>query len=338
MIRFQRFVVIVLVAVLLNAGAPVRGFAQQASPANPAQANPANPNTADKPQNPQGQSPTVAPPVQDPVRINTQLVQVDAVVTDKKGKHVEDLTQADFELTVDGKKQSLTHFKHINLPALVKRDYTPKKKTDTKPAPETMPTRQIAPEEIHRTMAFIVDDLGLSFKSTEFVRETMRKFVAEQMQEGDMVAIIRTGNGMGMLEQFTSDKRILYSAIEKLTWNPLSRDMNPTFADSGGDAPTDDQTDKQAVLDQFEEFRETSFTTGTLGAIAFVVQALRALPGRKSVVLLSDGFRINSKNNDDNTSELILQQLQSVAEVARRASVVVYSIDAKGLAPYTPGG
>ncbi|MEO6725332.1 MAG: VWA domain-containing protein, partial [Blastocatellia bacterium] len=41
---------------------------------------------------------------------------------------------------------------------------------------------------------------------------------------------------------------------------------------------------------------------------------------------------------DDNTSELILQQLQSVAEVARRASVVVYSIDAKGLAPYTPGG
>ena len=103
-----------------------------------------------------------------------------------------------------------------------------------------------------------------------------------------------------MLEQFTSDKHILYSAIEKLTWNPLSRDMNPTFADSGGDAPTDDQTDKQAVLDQFDEFRDTSFTTGTLGAIAFVVQALRALPGRKSVVLLSDGFRINSKNNDDN--------------------------------------
>lgn len=341
MIRFQRFAVFLLVAGLLIAGAPVRRFAQQ-----PVQTSPANPTATDKPQeqqqnppqNPAQNPPATPPPTQDPVRINTQLVQIDAVVTDKKGRHVEDLTQADFELTVDGKKQSLTHFSHINLPALVKRDYTPKKKTDGKPAPETMPTRQIAPEEIHRTLAFIVDDLGLSFKSVEFVRETLRKFVAEQMQEGDMVAIIRSGNGMGMLEQFTSDKRILYSAIEKLTWNPLSRDMNPAFSDAGGDAATDDQTDKQAVLDQFDEFRDTSFTTGTLGAIAFVVQALRPLPGRKSVVLLSDGFRINSKNNDDNTSELILKQLQSVAEVARRASVVVYSIDAKGLQPYTPGG
>jgi len=349
MIRFQRFAVFVLMIVLVTAGAPTRGFAQQ-----PAQTNPANPpadkspvqqqNPAQDPaqnpaQNPAGQPPAATPPTpQESVRINTQLVQVDAVVTDKKGHHVEDLTQADFELTVDGKKQTLTHFSHVNLPVLVKRDYTPKKKADGPPPPETMPTRQIAPEEIHRTLAFIVDDLGLSFRSVEFVRETLRKFVAEQMQDGDMVAIIRTGNGLGMLEQFTSDKRILYSAIDKLTWNPLSRDMNPTYSDAGGDAPTDDQLDKQAVLDTFDEFRETSFTTGTLGAIAFVVQALRPLPGRKSVVLLSDGFRINSKNNDDNTSEQILQQLQSVAEVARRASVVVYSIDAKGLQAFMPGG
>lgn len=336
MVRFRRIITFVLTGALLAVSVPARRFAQQANPVQPP------PATTEHAQDPKQTSPVKSPPGaqpgQDTVRINTQLVQVDAVVTDKKSHHVEDLTQDDFEVTVDGKKQPLTYFKHIDLPNLVKREVAPKKKTDAKAAPESMPTRQIAPEEVHRTMAFIVDDLGLSFKSVEFVRETLRKFVAEQMQEGDFVAIIRTGNGLGMLEQFTSDKRILYSAIEKLTWNPLSRDMNPTFTDSGGDAPTDDQADKQAVLDQFEEFRETSFTTGTLGALNFVVQGLRGLPGRKSVVLLSDGFRINSKNNDDNTSELILQQLQSVAEYARRSSVVVYSIDAKGLAPFTPGG
>src|SRR5262245_52858568 len=38
------------------------------------------------------------------VRISTQLVQIDATVTDKKGEHVEDLIEDDFELTVDGKK------------------------------------------------------------------------------------------------------------------------------------------------------------------------------------------------------------------------------------------
>lgn len=315
MFKIQRFTSAFLIGIILVATLPIKPLAQQIQ------------------QPPSTQSPSSN---QDTVRINTQLVQVDAVVTDKKSRHVEDLTQEDFELTVDGKKQPITYFKHINLPNLVKRDLAAKKKSDAKPAPESMPTRQIEPSEIHRTMAFIVDDLGLSFKSTEFVRETLRKFVAEQMQESDLVAIIRTGNGMGLLEQFTSDKRILYSAIEKLTWNPLSRDMNPTFGDSGAEV-TDDQSEKQSILDQFEEFRGTSFTTGTLGAINFVVQGLRSLPGRKSVVLLSDGFRINSESNDDNTSQLILQQLQSVAEVARRSSVVVYSIDAKGLQPFNPG-
>jgi hypothetical protein len=45
------------------------------------------------------------------VRISTQLVQIDATVTDKKGEHIEDLAQDDFELTVDGKKQNITYFR-----------------------------------------------------------------------------------------------------------------------------------------------------------------------------------------------------------------------------------
>ncbi|HMV49076.1 MAG TPA: hypothetical protein PKD31_15065 [Blastocatellia bacterium] len=132
-----------MTAIILAAGLPTGRFAQQAT------------------QNPQ-QTQT---PGQDTVRINTQLVQVDAVVTDKKGRHVEDLTQEDFELLVDGKKQPLTYFKHINLPNLVKRELAPKKKTDAKPAPESMPTRQIEPSQVQRTLAFIVDDLGLSFRA-----------------------------------------------------------------------------------------------------------------------------------------------------------------------------
>src|SRR5262245_46634422 len=159
---------------------------------------------------------------QDIVRINTQLVQVDVVVTDREGKHVEDLSASDFELQVDGQRQSLTHFSHVNLP-VVKRAPSVKKKSDSSLAPEAMPTRQIAAEEVRRTIAFIVDDLGLSPSSLELVRETLRRFVNEQMQEGDLIAIIRTGSGLGMLEQYTSDKRILYAAIERLIWNPLSR-------------------------------------------------------------------------------------------------------------------
>jgi VWFA-related protein len=324
--RFQRPIIFILVGVLIL-GIPGARFAQQA-PAN-------------KPQDTATQSPPATQKVQDVVRITTQLVQVDAVVTDKKGKHVEDLTEGDFELLVDGKKQQLTHFSHISLPA-ARREPTAKKNDGLLVAPESMPTRQIGPQEVRRTIAFVVDDMGLSPSSMALARETLRTFVREQMQDGDLVAVIRTGSGLGMLEQFTSDKRILYTAIEKLVWNPLSRDMMPTFADtSGADemdaAQAEQQAEQQAVADSFAEFQETSFTTGTLGATGFVVRSLRNFPGRKCVILLSDGFRINSKTNNDNTTQQVLQSLENLVELANRSSVVIYSIDAKGLQPFMPG-
>jgi VWFA-related protein len=275
------------------------------------------------------------PSSQDVVRINTQLVQLDVVVTDKKGRHVEDLREADFELLVDGKKQSLTHFTHITLPNAVPREIAKKKAPDAEAAPASMPTRQIEASEVRRTIAFVVDDLGLGFASTERVRETMRKYVAEQMQEGDLVAILRTGGGLGMLESFTSDKRLLFSAIERLQWNPLSRDMNPGFDDSSAEL-TEDQSEQQAMAAMLESFRTTTFTTGTLGAIAFVVQSLRTLPGRKSVILLSDGFKLINQDDDTQTNQ-ILQAMQNLVEMANRSSVVVYAMDAKGLQPFTPG-
>jgi len=323
--RYQRPIIYILVGLLI-VGIPAPEFARQAQ--------------TDERQDEANQSPPAAQSGQEVVRVTTQLVQVDAVVTDKKGKHVEDLTEGDFELLVDGKKQQLTHFSHIILPGL--SEPAARKKGNLVVSPESMPTRQIAPEEVRRTIAFVVDDMGLSPSSMELARASLRKFIGEQMQDGDLVAIIRTGSGLGMLEQFTSDKRILYTAVEKLVWNPLSRDMMPTFAgasdaDEVDAAQAEQQAEQQAAADSFAEFLETSFTTGTLGATSFLVRSLRNFPGRKSVILLSDGFRINSRTNNDNTTNQVLQSLENLVEQANRSSVVIYSIDAKGVQPFMPG-
>ena len=62
---------------------------------------------------------------------------------------------------------------------------------------------------MRRTIVLMADDLGLSFESMAFVRRSMLKFVNQQMQPGDLVAVCRTGAGAGTLQQFTSDKRLL---------------------------------------------------------------------------------------------------------------------------------
>jgi VWFA-related protein len=272
------------------------------------------------------------------VRISTQLVQIDAVVTDRKGEHVDDLKEDEVELLVDGKKQSLSFFRLVKTKREPGGDTTPREANTPKPgAPSTMPTRAIAPEKVARTIAFVVDDLGLSFESTAYTRDALKKFVDRQMQEGDLVGIIRTGRGLGALQQFTSDKHILYAAIDKLTWNPLGRDMIPRFGvqDAGSTTGEDAETRqaRQEAQQRADDFRETVFSVGTLGAINFVVRGLRELPGRKMVVLISDGFRLFGRDRDN---AQVLDNVRRLVDLANRSSVVIYSLDAKGLLPLQP--
>lgn len=278
------------------------------------------------------------------VRISTQLVQVDATVTDKKGEHVLDLTPDDFELFVDGKKQALTYFSLIKLPepASVEKP----NKEDFKKSPlRNMPTKNVESDKVKRTVAFIIDDLGMSFASMNYTRSAVKKFLDEQMQDGDLVGIIRTGRGLGMLEQFTSDKRILYKAVEKLTWNPFSRNMIPQFGKDPTEMPSDqnqnsnnnDNEDNAGSItskDRFDDFRDSVMSRGTLSTMGFIVNGLRELPGRKAAILISDGLKLWDK---ERSNSLIVDQLRTLTDRANRSGVVIYSLDSKGLLTLTPG-
>ncbi len=289
--------------------------------------------TKQRPSAPPAETPAQSPAREQEtsVRISTQLVQIDATVTDKKGEHVEDLTEDDFELMVDGKKENITYFRLVKLPEPKRPEPAAANAPKLATPPPVTPMRTIAPENVARTIAFVVDDLGLSVESTYYTRRAIKKFVDEQMEEGDLVAIIRTGRGLGALQQFTSDKRVLYAAIEKLTWNPYSRDMIPRFgAIDNNDTRSQESRDAEA---RFEDFRETVFSVGTLGALNFVIRGLRELPGRKSAILISDGFSLFGRNRDN---DQVLEQVRRLTDLANRSSVVIYSLDAKGLQTLFP--
>ena len=144
------------------------------------------------------------------------------MVTDGKGHNIADLTPADFEVLIDGKAQPLTHFSYVRVaPETQAAEPRPAKKTGPALPPPSSP--QLRPEDVRRTLVLMVDDLGLSFESMAFVRRSLVKFVENQMQPGDLVAVLRTGAGSGALQQFTTDKRVLISIIDGLRWNPNGR-------------------------------------------------------------------------------------------------------------------
>lgn len=280
-------------------------------------------------------SPT--PPIvtedEDVVKISTALIQVDVTVIDKNGKVVSDLKPEEVEIFENGKKQEISNFSFVSN---VKKQDAP---TDSKNALNVaIPSRDVKPEQVRRTIALVVDDLTLSFESTHFVRMALKKFVDEQMQDGDLVAIIRTGAGIGALQQFTTDRRQLYAAIEKVRWNPIGSgkvgafaplEALPTTTPVGNEEENASQIGSSA---EFDSFRESVFATGTLGAINYIVRGMQDLPGRKSVMLLSDGFKLFDNNpNGFRESGRVLESLRLLIDQANRSSVVVYTMDARGL-------
>jgi len=286
-------------------------------------------------------SPTPAPIEQqkpqsesdDVVHITTNLVQVDAVVTDKDGKLVTDLKPEEVEIFEDGRKQKITHFSYNATTTEPPAKETRPTPTDKNAAP--IPPSRLRPEDVRRTIALVVDDLGLSFESTHFVREALKKFVDRQMQPGDLVAIIRTSGGMGALQQFTSDKRQLYAAIDRVKWYASGRSGVSAFAPITPPTPGEHGADIDAAAEEFNQFREDVYAVGTLGAVNYVVRGLRELPGRKSILLISDGFRIFSQD-DPNRNFRTLQKLQRLIDEAGRASVVIYTMNATGLQTLMP--
>lgn len=278
------------------------------------------------------------------VKITTNLVQVDLVVTDKKGRQVTDLRPEEMQILEDGREQKITNFSYVET-APENSEPVAKPVPVDKSAPPLPPVR-LRPEQVRRTIALVVDDLGLSFESVYYTQQALKKFVDTQMQPGDLVAIIRTGGGIGALQQFTSDKRQLYAAIERVRWNPQGRGGVGAFSPMQGGSLNKDIKDDNGAADELNEFREDLFAVGTLGALNFIVRGLRHLPGRKSIVLLSEGFSLFSGASSVTTvngnrttrfplmpqgSNRILESLRRLTDLANRSSVIIYSIDPRGL-------
>jgi VWFA-related protein len=276
-------------------------------------------------QKPQSQKPDE----DDVVRITTNLVQVDAVVTDGNGKVVTDLKPEEVQITEDGQRQEITNFSYIVTDTSNAAAGSSKPANTDKYAPP-VPGVRLKPEDVRRTIALVVDDLGLSFESTHFVRRALKKFVDEQMQAGDLVAIIRTASGMGALQQFTSDKRQLYAAIERVRYKLNGRGGVGAFAPSETSPAGESGPEVDRTKEDVDQFREDLFAVGTLGALSYVVKGLRELPGRKSVLLISDGIKFLDAGNSSRSFRTA-ERLRRLIDEAGRASVVIYTMSALGL-------
>jgi VWFA-related protein len=277
-------------------------------------------------------------------RVAVDTVRIDAVVTDKDGNVVRDLTASDFEVLQDGKPQKVTlaQFVPVSSPSVPGGPAAPLPAATVAAAPPVA-SAPIRRENIQRTIALVVDDLGMSVESLYYVKRGLHDYIDHSMKPGDLVALVRTGGSIEGLQPFTTDRRVLHAAVDNLKWNMLSRSGVEAFAavnefsnlqdDTHGPLQTSQTSMTVGDFAALDTWRSNIRSAGTLGALNLVIEGARNMPGRKAIMFVSEGFEILEKDARDTTpvTGRTRAALDRAIDHATRAGVVIYSIDARGL-------
>jgi VWFA-related protein len=278
------------------------------------------------------QQPNQTAPVDedDVVKITTQLVQLDAIVTDDKGNQVTDLTADDFEILQDGKPQKITNFSYTNT---VSPNAAPVR-LEKKDKNAILPPPSVIGSAKGRLITFVVDNCTGSSEGIYAAREALTKFVRLQMLPNDMVSIYQTTGGSSLLQQFTADRELLLQLIRKIVWYPgrgCATTGGPAFEPERADFLSEtDKELKEATEDADRDIQSVS----VISVLNYIVRGLERVGGRKVVFLLSDGIVLRTRNGATLSANRTLRTesaLRDLTDAANRAAVVFNTIDTRGL-------
>ncbi|HMJ26877.1 MAG TPA: VWA domain-containing protein [Pyrinomonadaceae bacterium] len=299
------------------------------------------------PQNPQRPPEEVVP--EDIIRVTTSLVQTDVVVTDKNDQPVNDLKLADFELYENGKKQDIKFIEYVSVDEARRTEGA--RPANVAPRISVDAARELTARDLKRVFAFVVDDLTVPSPDLVYVRQALTDFVDNQMQEGDLVAIVRTVGGKGLLQQFTSDRQLLRRAIAQLNivTNPFQSDNKspqqeineqlggamraPAGVDTGNTSGDDVGGDSHGQDIGGAEDETSRLFRGliTLQTTTYLIESMKQLPGRKSLVLVSGGIPIFESSSSGAVYSSVSYLLNQLTDSAVRAGVVINTLDPRGL-------
>ena len=274
---------------------------------------------------------------------NTELVEVDAIVLDKGGNFVPGLTPENITLYENGKPQTIQQFFLVTHDeglgdGAVRSEYA-----------------DVADTGGHRIFVMLFDEAHLANDSLMRVKNGAAGFVREMFTAGDAGGVFFNG---GMYKgRLTNDKGELLSGIRAV--QPAVENRQAILAPFQQWPRIDDEVQAAKIADGALEVTErlsqkacredpsSCQGEGGVGAIETVIQqkarlyvrsarimtdhtmqnleriarGLARIPGRKTVVLMTEGFFVEDSRT----------QLQALAAQAARSGITIYSIDGRGL-------
>ncbi len=237
------------------------------------------------------------------IRTETKQVLVDAVVTDKKGHYVSDLSQKDFKVLDDGKEQTIRSFAYE--------------------AEEASPNSA----QKHYLVLFF-DNSTMSFGDQAVARRAAGKFIEANAGPNRYMAVVNFTGGVKIAQNFTADAVTLKQVVSGV--KVANVDPNAGAPSIGSDASTPSGSPLGTDLPGLGAGMEAEFgQRDLLMGLRAVAKGLDTIPGRKILVLFTEGFPLTLQ---------IRSEMTAVTDTCNKANVAIYPIDVRGLVAAPPPG
>jgi len=129
--------------------------------------------------------PTEPPPERFRFKSGVELINVTATVTDASGRFVPGLKQEDFAVYEDDQPQAITHFSAERVPV---------------------------------SLGIVLDTSGsMTGEKIEAARTALDRFLYDLLDDRDEIFLYRFSNQPVLLQEWTTDRRLLSSALQRLT-------------------------------------------------------------------------------------------------------------------------
>ena len=287
---------------------------------------------------------TTQKPQDDVVRVYTELVQTDVMVFDKSGKFVNGLKPENFELRVDGKPRPIQAFEQIAAGSNEESQLAAAR------GATTLNLKRPVPLDRGRIVFFYIDDLHMDLSGVQATKKTITSYIEKDMGQNDQAAITSASGQIGFLQQLTSDRMVLRTALDRLkmksfyardTVRPAMNEYQAMLIDRRDHDVLDvyiEETMRQnpGITRESAEAQVTqrassllsytaTLTKNSLLGLRSLIKTARSLPGRKVVFLMSGGFQIHNQRSD------LTAELRDITYDAAKSGVVIYSMDTRGL-------
>lgn len=212
---------------------------------------------------------------------NVRVVNVLATVRDKHGKIIPNLAVSNFTLEEDSKPVNIQYFSHeSNLPL---------------------------------TLGLLVDTSMSQRESLDQEKSASKTFFDQVLRETDTAFLIHFDREVELLQDLTSSRQKLDSALESLQIaSPNERENSGSNAPGGSRGGDDTQRSGRRGL---HHGGTTLYDSIYLASD----ELMKKQQGRKAIIVLSDGVDRGSK-----------ESLESAIEAAQRSDTLVYSVYFKG--------